>query len=79
MRLDNAEPFGVESSGYRTPAPQLNNQMETIMYVFIESDPGLWTVGFYDPNGKWQPESDHNDREEAAKRVAWLNGSVVAD
>ena len=49
-----------------------------IMYVFIESEPGLWTVGFYDPtNGKWKSESDHNDREEAARRVAWLNGSGV--
>lgn len=29
------------------------------MWVFIESEPGLWTVGFYDPEGKWQAESDH--------------------
>lgn len=34
----------------------------------------LWVVGFYDPQGKWQPESDHESREEAAKRVHWLNG-----
>lgn len=45
------------------------------MYVYIKSEPGLWTVGFYDPSGKWQPESDHHNREEAAARVAWLNGS----
>jgi hypothetical protein len=43
-------------------------------YVYIQSDPGLWTVGFYDPTGKWIPESDHNDAERAADRVHWLNG-----
>lgn len=44
-------------------------------YVYIRSEPTLYTVGFYDPQGKWHPDSDYNDREEAAKRVAWLNGS----
>jgi hypothetical protein len=45
------------------------------MYVYIQSEPGLFTVGFYDPSGQFQPESDHRDSEDAAKRVAWLNGS----
>jgi hypothetical protein len=45
------------------------------MYVYVRSEPGLWTVGFYDPDGKWVPESDHDNREDAAKRVAYLNGS----
>ena len=45
------------------------------MYVYIRSEEQLWTVGFYDPKGKWQPESDHETSEEAAKRTAWLNGS----
>jgi hypothetical protein len=43
-------------------------------YVYIRSEPQLWTVGFYDPQGKWQPESDHASSEEAAKRVHWLAG-----
>ena len=34
----------------------------------------LWTVGFYDPDGRWQPESDHETAEAAAERVHWLNG-----
>ena len=45
------------------------------MWVYIQSEPELWTVGFYDPNGKWHPESDHRTAEEADARVAWLNGS----
>lgn len=43
-------------------------------WTYITSEPGLYTVGFYDPNGKWIPESDHNESEEAAKRVHYLNG-----
>lgn len=49
------------------------------MYVYIQSEPGLWTVGFYDPAGQWHGDSDHNIREDAAKRVAWLNGSSQED
>lgn len=33
------------------------------MYVYIQSEPSLWTVGFYDPSGKWQSESDHDTKE----------------
>jgi hypothetical protein len=43
-------------------------------YVYIQSELGLWTVGFYDPSGKWQPESDHDSKEAAANRVHYLNG-----
>jgi hypothetical protein len=44
------------------------------MYVYIESEPGLWTVGFYDPTEKWHPESDYDDSEKAIERVHYLNG-----
>ena len=45
------------------------------MYVYINSEPGLWTVGFYSPDGEWNPESDHTTKDEAANRVAYLNGN----
>lgn len=45
------------------------------MWVYIRSEPGLWTVGFYSPDGKWHSDSDHVWREDAATRTAWLNGS----
>jgi hypothetical protein len=48
--------------------------MEDNMYVYIQTEPRLWTVGFYDPDGKWIPESDHDSREKAAERVHYLNG-----
>ena len=35
----------------------------------------LWTVGFYGPDKKWNPESDHDTPDKAAERVAYLNGS----
>jgi len=44
------------------------------MYVYIQSEPGLWTVGFYSPDGHFQPESDWSSRSEAADRVHYLNG-----
>lgn len=44
------------------------------MYVYIQSEPGLYTVGFYRPNGKWEPESDHDSIAKAAARVHYLNG-----
>lgn len=45
------------------------------MYVYRRSECCLWTVGFYDPSGVWNSESDHESTEAAAKRVAWLNGA----
>ncbi len=44
------------------------------MYVYIKSEKYLWTVGFYSPDGQFQPESDHDTKESAAERVHYLNG-----
>ena len=44
------------------------------MYVYIQSEPGLFTVGFYDPDGNWHPHQDFGSRNEAADEVARLNG-----
>ena len=49
------------------------------MYVYIKSEPNLFTVGFYDPNGKWHPQSDWNNRNEAVDRVSFLNGNKSAN
>lgn len=47
------------------------------MYVYIKSEPRLWTVGFYRPDGTWEPESDHSSIEEAVDRVHYLNGGAI--
>jgi hypothetical protein len=45
------------------------------MYVYMPSEPGLYTVGFYIPGtNDWMSESDWPSKEEAANRVHWLNG-----
>ena len=44
------------------------------MYVYIRSEPSLWTVGYYSPDGEWHPESDYDSPDEAANRVNFLNG-----
>ena len=43
-------------------------------FVYIRSEPGLFTVGFSDSEGLWVPESDHESPENAAQRVSYLNG-----
>lgn len=50
----------------------------TYVYIKSESNPDLYTVGHWSPDGRWWTDSDHSDREDAARRVAWLNGSAVA-
>lgn len=36
----------------------------------------VYTVGFYDPEGDFHPESDHESRDSAAARVHYLNGGT---
>lgn len=49
------------------------------MWVYQQSEPQLWTVGFYVPtSGEWVAESDHSTPEAAAARVAFLNGRIDA-
>jgi hypothetical protein len=48
-----------------------------IMWVYIRSEGRLFTVGFFDPAGTWNPESDWPTQEEAAARVHWLNGGAA--
>lgn len=51
------------------------------MYVYLKYLRGeeLWTVGFYDPDGKWHAESDHDAPDKAAARVNYLNGGQAVD
>lgn len=59
------------------------------MYSYVQSefkgvdgaDADLFTVGimhahtgYFGKDGRWEPESDHPTREEAADRVHYLNG-----
>lgn len=46
-------------------------------WVYIESEPGLWTVGFYDSSFKFHPESDWSVKSEAADHVHYLNGGNI--
>ena len=46
------------------------------MWVYQSFEPGLWTVGFYNPDGTWCPEGDYGSAEEAAYQVHYLNGGT---
>lgn len=43
-------------------------------WIYQQTEPGLFTVGFYTPGGEWKTDSDFNDRNVAADRVHYLNG-----
>lgn len=48
-------------------------------YLYVQSEEQLWTVGTGEPGtNSWRPESDHGSDDDAARRVAWLNGSPSA-
>lgn len=45
------------------------------MWVYIKTEPSLWTVGFYSPDDNaWHTDGDYNNKEDAAERVHYLNG-----
>jgi hypothetical protein len=43
-------------------------------WVHRRTEPSLWTVGFYAPDGSWRTDSDHDSQESASERVHYLNG-----
>lgn len=43
-------------------------------WVYVRSEPSLFTVGFHDPDGRWHPDGDWGTSDEAARRVRHLNG-----
>ena len=47
------------------------------MYVYIFDGYDCYTVGFYQPDGTWEPEIDHHTATEAVDRVRYLNGGAV--
>lgn len=49
------------------------------MWVYIRSEPELYTVGFYAPDGTWHSDSDHESQESARERVHYLNGGKEVD
>jgi hypothetical protein len=65
-RDGNWRAVGKPDSSRQTPIGQT--------YVFIKSEPQLWTVGFYKPDGTWESESDWESSGGAAERVSYLNG-----
>jgi hypothetical protein len=47
------------------------------MYVYEGNEAGtIWRIGMYTLDGKFHHDSDASSREEAARRVNWLNGGA---
>lgn len=49
--------------------------MNTAQFVYQSFD-GAYTVGYYNPFGKWIPVSDHKTETEARQRFIELNDSI---
>lgn len=44
-------------------------------YEVLRTEPGLWTVGYHDQNGRWEPVADKESKLDA-QNLAWeMNGS----
>jgi hypothetical protein len=55
------------------------DEEEEAVWVYKQTEPRLFTVGFYDPEGTWYPEKDFATADEAAARVNYLNGGQGSD
>ena len=55
-------------------AQWLNGPLDGEM-VYRRTEPGLWTIGYFDGHGTWMPVDDWTSQDEAARRVADRNGS----
>ena len=53
------------------------SKAESATWLYLKSEPHLYTVGFYSPQGEWHPESDHTSQNDAAERVHYLNGGAA--
>lgn len=54
--------------------PDVYFEGATIMWVYKQTESGLWQAGFYAPDKQWYPDKDYSTRDEAAARVSYLNG-----
>lgn len=53
--------------------------MSKTTWLYIKTEPRLWTTGFYRPDGTFEPDEDFGDKGLAARRVHWLNGGKNAE
>jgi len=83
-RVDTLKEFSERHELDREPFAQWRerklgmSQEWWVTWVYIKSEPRLFTVGFYKPDGKWEPESDYSSADNAAARVNYLNGAKHA-
>jgi hypothetical protein len=56
------------------PDPFIIREEDAFMWVYIPSDDGRYEVGFFAPDGQWFSDATYSCKEDAAKRVNFLNG-----
>jgi hypothetical protein len=73
-----AECFGRSSPSHFWDSRALAERLVARDAAYQKLVDALSELGFYDPNGKWVPESDYSTTSAAAARVAYLNGGKDA-
>lgn len=46
-------------------------------FIALETEDGVWTVGRYDRDGRFDPETDHESRDEAQRVAAEMNHEEI--
>jgi len=52
----------------------IHTQIIDMIHTYLKSEPQLWTVGYYDPQGQWIPLQDFDTQQQAQAKVNYLNG-----
>jgi hypothetical protein len=64
-----------QSAG-KTEKRREKDEAMSIKHLYKQVKSGMWEVGYYDPYGYWQPESEHDNANAASQRVHYLNAGA---
>lgn len=56
------------------PDPFTINDEDAFMWVYIPQEDETFEVGFFSPDGQWFADGKYDSKEDAARRVNYLNG-----
>jgi hypothetical protein len=61
------------------PDPYMFDEGDVLMWVYRtigKAGVSVFQVGYFMPDGTWEPDGDYSTKEDAAARVNYLNGGT---